>query len=184
MDAILTAVETILREQLVALPFSLGEDSIGIMPGPEPPHNCGQVYLSIYGTDWSPREIDANRGLHEEFGVTVCINHKGRFSPYDRAGRQIYVTASKSMSKICYAVMKHIHQNTTLFTYANEDTTSDHYLVEYLRWLGTDPQPIAVPPAWFGLYDEKAETAGYIMQVRFGQALRSQDYSNMVAFSP
>lgn len=172
MDALLNAVTNKLITTLADNPFSLGEESIGIMPDGMPPANCGQTYVAIYGSGWEPAIVDSNRSLDEYFGVVCCISKKTGVYPKDRTGVKAYATIVGGMCKLAYKIMSVIDKQTDILISANDDDDNGGEYIEYLRWLGTDPNPIPQPPAWFSSEDVRIPTAGYIMQVRFGLARR------------
>lgn len=174
MNAWLLAVRNELRTALAIAPFSFAADEIMLMPGPEPAAYMGQEFISIYGTGWEPVDIDSNRAIDEGFSISAVLSRKSGFSPYDRQGAKLYAEISTSMDATCNRIMTTIDKSIAVMTVANTLMTGTNRALEYFRWLYTDPQPIPVPPSWFGATDDKKPIEGYIQEVKFGQARRKQ----------
>ena len=159
----------------------LSKGEVEVMPGPEPPPACGKRFISLYGTSWAPGPdgSDWNQGVLEEYGMGCGVTLRKSAIPYDRAGENIYISASLSLEDICRQIVASIHQSVAIYTVANAAMSGTDKVVEYFRWEGTDPNPRIVDADWFSS-PSSSEEVGYFMEVRFAGASRPQTLANIV----
>ena len=157
----------------------LGSQHVDIMPDERPKPIMGNWFASIYGTSWRPGNIDPNNGIEEVYGLGVTVTMRQSSIPRDRSGLNLYVEASLSLDNLCRKIMTVIHQNTTIGSTAGNSMTGTDRIVEYLRWIGTDPKPRLEDGTWFGSEQPDLEV-GYVQEIRFDRATRYQSLTNAV----
>lgn len=152
---------------------------IGIQDDAQPPPRFGQNYIAIFPTGWNPGDISPElmSGIDETYDVTCAITTRYPRTPrdmdYDRIVKQLYQDARR--------VMKLVHQNWDIIAAANAAILaalpggqSTDYLIEWLRWKGTDPVPQLKDATWVWSDDDKYgnSPAAAVLEVRFGGARR------------
>lgn len=152
-----------------------------VLPDPRPIPSCGQRFISIYGTNWSPSEGDNNRSLFENYDLACGVTFRSGYVPYDRMGDELYIKTIIGLEDFCRTITSHIHQNPSILTSTNEDI-DDQFpgMLEYLRWEGTDASPRFVTGEWFT--SEDPQQTGLFMEVRFGQATRFLPFDSQRGF--
>ena len=174
---LLLAVRDQLRTDL-----SLGSRECDVMPGPEPPPACGEKFVSIYGSSWSAggEDIYQDRGIYETYDIVCAVTFRSAYAPFDRLGTDVYVKRLLGIEDFCRKVMGSIHLNQAVNTavdtmLATDHGETDHHkMVEYLRWVSTDPNPLPVTGSWFN--SDEATSSGLVMEVRFNQATRFSSF--------
>lgn len=177
LSALLIAVRNKLR---VHLEDYVPDNMIHVMPDGRPSPNCGQRFVAVYGSSWSPRSEDAdmNIGVAEEYGVVCTLSVRSPVVPQDDIGDELYVHQSQGMETICRKIREAIHQQYDVVNDANTMTIENHGILEYLRWKGTDASPRPVGPEWFYALDSPGvdsweyAQSGLAMDVRFGDAFQ------------
>lgn len=152
---------------------------IGAQDDAQPPPRFGQNYIAIFPTGWNPGDIQPElmSGIDETYDITVAITSRypqtSRETDYQNVIRTLYLDARR--------IMKLVHQNWSIIDTANAailaalpsgQTTS--YLIEWLRWKGTDPVPQLKDATWVWSDDDKYgnSPAAAVLEVRFGGARR------------
>ena len=125
-------------QAIAELPFI--DEEIQVMPQGRPPAVVGDKFIGIYGSSWEPAVIDSNVAIDAYLGVTCVLTVRSSIYPQEKL-EDLYADVSVGMSAIAVAIMKSLAQNTALYTYMNTYTNYNGWTFEYLRWLGTDPEP-------------------------------------------
>jgi len=156
------------------LPFV--DEEIQVMPEGRPPAVAGDKFIGIYGSSWEPAVMDSNVAIDAYMGINCTISVRSTIYPQEKL-EDLYADVSVGMSAIAVAIMKSLAQNTAIYTYLSSYTNYQTYWTfEYLRWLGTDPEPQERGDEWFTAKNQHLldpagqDIMGYIMTVRFGQA--------------
>ena len=169
--------------------LSLTDQECDVMPGPEPPPACGEKFVSIYGSSWSAggEDIYQDRGIYETYDIVCAVTFRSAYAPFDRLGTDVYVKRLLGIEDFCRKVMKQVHHNTAINTAVDTMISDDHDnpptftpsgMVEYLRWVSTDPNPLPVTGSWFN--SDEAASSGLVMEVRFNQATRFSSFESGV----
>ena len=122
----------------------------------------------------------SNKGIYETYDIVCAVTFRSAYAPFDRLGTDVYVKRLLGIEDFCRKVMGSIHLNqavnTTVDTMLATDhgDTDHHKMVEYLRWVSTDPNPLPVTGSWFNSDD--ATSSGLVMEVRFNQATRFSSF--------
>lgn len=163
-------------------PYNYREEQIDITPKGQPIPSAGERFIGLCGTSWTPNIKDQNRGLDEVYGFKAVVSFRSRVVPFDRQGRNLYVEALGSMSNHCRRIMVLLHQQVDFIEKTDGYATALDIdkLTEFPRWFGTDPEPRSVTGEWFHSDNPNPEIdAGFVMEVRFGDARRMQTYANL-----
>lgn len=167
--------------------FSIDSKVCDVEEGPQPPPKCGQIYYSIYGTEWTPGpNPNQHQGIDEHYGFAVCITKRAGYVPKHRLGDVIYTHPTTGILAIARSVIIALVPNRyAVLTAANTLIGITNAIQEPYQWIGCDPAPIQVGPDWFGASPQTSNTPtnvvnlGYRLEVRFGNARRLQTYVSM-----
>lgn len=180
------AVRNLLREYLgdgnfPANPFQ--ESEIDVSPQGKPFAFNGQQFIGVYGASWSPATQDSNIGLDAYMGVNVVLTVRSPVFPQKKTGTEMYANLQCGMAAICWQIAKSVAMtsgSTTgvpLYDHLLALEGYEQYSIfEYLRWAGTDPEPIPAYQEWFSATNEHLgdplgqPIMGYTMTVRFAEA--------------
>ena len=156
--------------------LSFEDASIMVMPGPEPAPYAGQKFISIYGTQWSPGELDLNEGLDEQYAFSCTLSVRSSVSPFDRYGNDQYVQDTIGMEDVLRSIIISLHQSCSLI--GAWDTLMAGQGTEFPRWTRCDPVPQIVDGSWWksepDFRSSPEGAAGLVMSVDFGNARRMQ----------
>lgn len=167
--ALLKATRNIIWEGL-----QLDDKTCDIMPGPKPKPSCGQRFLSVWMSSWSPGDQDLNRGIDEYYTITCTWSYRSGYAPIDLQGGEIYIKHLEGIEAATRSLLPLIHQNIELMTAANNLIQDSSYkIVEPFRWLGGDAVPTIVGAEWFWSETDDKQ-AGFVQEIRFGNARRLQ----------
>jgi len=154
------------------------------MPGPEPPPSCGQKFISVYGSSWSAsgEDIYQDQGIYESYDLVCAVTFRSSYVPFDLLGEELYVKRLLGIEDFCRKVIRHVHNSTAINGKVNDMLLADfetsdkspHAMVEYLRWVSTDPNPLPVTGTWFNSDDPAS--SGLVMECRFNQATRFSSF--------
>lgn len=152
------------------------DEEIQVTPQGRPPAVAGDKFIGIYGSSWEPAVLDSNVAIDAYMGITCVLTVRSPIYPQEKL-EEMYADVTVGMSAVSVAIMKALAQNANLYTYlAAYVDYKTYWTFEYLRWLGTDPEPAQVGDEWFSAKDEHLldpagqGIMGYTMSVRFGQA--------------
>lgn len=202
-----TAVRNYLRQNLTDF-YADNADAIAanckVMVDEHPTPNCGQEFISIYGSYHQPKERNPMQAIEEEFGLTIAVSRKIAVVPPDYRGELGYIsdkvnsiipsddldaflTAYKSVEGRCREIVKFLHggDRYSIMNDANGILVNECPITEPLVWLGTDPAPTQVGPDFFwGTYQREPnwtdDVFGLVMKVYFGEAIRFQIISDLM----
>lgn len=150
-----------------------------IMPGPQPPPMCGQVFFSVFALEWVSGSPDLNVAIDESYGIGVSITMRAGFAPWDDHGEELFVKAVESLEAYSRHVMGLLDKSIPAMQAANNLISSETYkIIEPLRWQSTDPTPTYVDGKWFGADNTNDPWAGLVQQVSFGGCRRKQPLSS------
>lgn len=176
LGTLLLATRDKLRTKLDTL---IPSDMIQVMFDGRPMPNCGQQFVAVHGTSWTPRNADAdmNQGLAEEFGVTCTLTARSPVVPQDLLGVELYVKELIGMEPIARKIIHAIHQQFDIINHANELSDTPYGIIEYLRWQNSDAKPRPVGPEWFYAESPGPDSWEYVqsglaMDIRFGGAFQ------------
>ena len=180
------AVRNLLREKLCEASFPerpFAEAEIEVSPGGRPMSWSGERFIGVYGSNWSPAQADSNIGLDAYLGVSCTLTYRSPAIPQRKTGPHLYADLQRGMAAVCWEIAKVVSMtsgSTTdvpLYTKLEElDGYEQYSIFEYLRWMGTDPEPVPQYADWFSAKNEHlldpmgTSIMGYSMTVRFGQA--------------
>ena len=201
-----TAVRNHLRQNLTNF-YDGVEDHINrnckVMVDDKPTADCGQEFISIYGSYHQPKNRNLMQALEEEFGLTISISRKIAVVPPDYRGELGYldiqslpertpeedkdtwhaawVSVEARAREIVRLLMGEYRYQ--LMQEANALLDLGSPITEPLLWTGTDPAPREVGPDHFYSYDNLDPDAdpvfGLVMKVYFGEAIRMQPISDL-----
>ncbi len=159
---------------ILDLPFV--DEEIQVTPKGRPPAVMGDKFIGIYASSWEPALVDANVAIDAYLGVSCVLTFRSTVYPQEQL-EELYADVTVGMSAVCLKIMQCLAQNTSLYTELAELTNySTYWTFEFLRWMGTDAEPVEVYEDWFSAKDEHLldpmgqSIMGYTMTVRFGQA--------------
>lgn len=175
-----------------------------VMLDEHPTANCGQEFISIYGSYHQPKSKDLMMALEEEFGLTVAVSRKIALVPPDYRGetgylndKQIsiedpdeesaFINTWKSTEARCREIVNLLQGSNRYIVMNNTNTliAADRGapFTEPLLWLGTDPAPKQVGPEFFFGYQEPKPTDdnvfGLVQKVYLGEAIRMQPIADL-----
>lgn len=152
------------------------DEEIQVTPQGRPPSVAGDKFIGIYGSAWEPAVLDSNVAIDAYMGITCVLTVRSTIYPQEKL-EELYADVTVGMSAVCVGIMKALAQNANLYTYLGQYIDyKTYWTFEYLRWIGTDPEPLQVGDEWFTAKDEHLSDPsgqgimGYMMSVRFGQA--------------
>jgi len=176
---LLLATRDQLREKMELLP-----EECNVMPGPEPPPSCGQKFISVYGSSWSASgdDIYQDQGIYETYDIVCAATFRSSYVPFDLLGEELYVKRMLGIEDFCRRIIGYVHNSTAINGKVNDMLLTDfetsdkspHAMVEYLRWVSTDPNPLPVTGTWFNSDD--SSSSGLVMECRFNQATRFSSF--------
>ena len=159
------------------------------MPGPEPPPSCGQKFISVYGSSWSAsgEDIYQDQGIYETYDLICAVTFRSSYVPFDLLGEELYVKRMLGIEDFCRRVIGHVHNSAAINTKVDEmlvddfetDAKTPHAMVEYLRWVSTDPNPLPVTGSWFN--SDETSSSGLVMECRFNQATRFSSFQTNIS---
>lgn len=180
------AVRNLLRRQFdeESFPqFPFKESEIEVVPQGRPPAVIGNRFIGVYGSNWAPAVPDSNIGIDTYMGVACTLTVRSTTFPQKKTGPSLYAELQCGMAAICWHIAKSVAMtggSTTDVPLFTELEALDGYeqfsIFEYLRWQGTDPEPVPVEAEWFSATNEHladprgTSIMGYTMTVRFGEA--------------
>jgi hypothetical protein len=173
ITALLVATRDIIRSNIRLQP----EDCL-VQNDARPTPACGPLFISVYGSSWSPDIIDQNLGIDERADISITITRRLSATPYDMRGDAIYVEGSLAVENIANVIKRSVHQNYTLITNANALLDGTDKIMEPLRWLGGDATPSIVDNEWFSSTEENVYS-GIVFTINFGRARRMQTITNI-----
>ena len=197
------AVRNKLRDGLTN--FYDGDDSAiatncKVMLDEHPVANCGQEFISIYGSYHSGQTL--MQGVEEEFGITVAVSRKLALIPPDYRGEKGYLdvhplilndddegfnfeSAWKSTEARCREIVKLLtgEDRYRVMVAANELLNDGSPFIEPLNWLRTDAVPKQVSADhFFSFYEPIPDSDpffGLVQKIYFGGAKRLQPVSDL-----
>lgn len=180
------AVRNLLREYLNNENFPdnpFKESEIEVTPQGKPFAFNGQQFLGVYGSSWSPATQDSNIGLDAYMGINVVLTVRSPVFSQKKTGVEMYANLQCGMAAICWHIAKSVAMTSGSTTgvplYAHLAALEGYVpysIFEYLRWSGTDPEPIPAYQEWFTATNEHLNDPlgqsimGYTMSVRFAEA--------------
>lgn len=190
MAALCIATRNLLRENLGGFYTSkeMREANCRVMPDEKPAPNCGEEFISIYGSHHRPRAHHLLSAIEEEFGVTVAITRRVRVIPTDQRGetgwihdRDPYYRYWKSLEARAREIVGLVDKNYQLLVNANKLFSANFGFSEPLVWQGNDPAPVELKADHFHSLGEEVPfgtegdpTYGFLLRVYFSGAIRYQ----------
>lgn len=183
LAALLEATRDTLRVSL-----GLPDHQCKVSQDAQPDATIGKLFCSVYPTNWNPGGPEVMMGIDETYGIAAGLTFPITHFPADRT-ENLYLNVLYGVEATARKVVVALHQNWDVIAAANLLITSRaqalgnidpvNKIVEPLRWLSSDPQPIPKTGDW--IYSAKADTVcAWLVNIYFGQARRLQSTANMV----
>lgn len=160
--------------------YPLLPDMISVMPDERPPPHCGSLFLSVYGSDFSPSIPDANVSLDADLSLELCLTMRSTSFSTASFGREGYTAAYRGMSSIAWKIMTTLDKKPSVvsrvYAYPEYLVLRESYaqMYEFLRWRGTSARPEPVYEDHFRAKNEHLDEEGgeaimgYKMTLTFG----------------
>lgn len=171
-----------------------------VMPDEKPAANCGQEFISIYGTHHIGRNY--MQAIEEEIGIVIAVSRKIALVPPDYRGEKgvidIYpltiadadeedrfLTSFKSVEARCREIVKLLAGTARyeIMQDANDNLAGGSPFTEPLTWRRTDGMAQQVSADHFYSYYEPIQDSdpifGLVMKVYFDGAIRLQPISDL-----
>jgi hypothetical protein len=176
-----------------------------VMLNERPAANCGQEFISIYGSTLQARDKYLMQAVEEVVGITVAVSRKISFVPPDYRGELGYLNLHEipltedpgehtefdrfyeawvSVEQRCREIVRLLvgRDRYTVMQEANALLEGSPF-TEPLLWQGTDAVPREVGPEHFWGYQEPQKDSdnvfGLLSKVYFGDAIRMQPISDL-----
>lgn len=174
-----------------------------VMLDEQPTADCGQEFISIYGSYHQPHTKNLMQALDEEFGLTIAVSRKIAIVPPDYRGEMGYISDKAlplnvtpadednwilswaSTESRCREIVKLLAGSArySIMQNANDTLNEGSPFTEPLIWHGTDAAPRPVGPEHFysfaSMPKDADPTFGLLMKVHFGGAVRMQPIADL-----
>lgn len=178
LAALLQAARDTLRSEISLQPIECD-----VRPGPQPPPVFGQRYVALYATRWVNLTPTMTAGVDEGYSIAATVTLRTGSIPIDRLGGDLYIRALTGIEALCRQVMVAVHMNYDLMNLANSFLPdASNKLEQPLFWESCDAEPELRDESWVWAKPQDGQaptTCALTMEVRFGDARRTQSFENM-----
>ncbi len=172
-------LQATLERMLAVLSLAATEGAVGF--DGQPPAVAGEFFPVVHP---GMAENDADLSLEEYFDVSVTLNLRVAYSPFDRHGAEVMTKATTGLYAKAELLRVGLHMDYVLMGYCGglDRTGGKAYslpatvngFVEPLKYRRMLPPRRVGPEWWWAEPNEDALPAGVALQIDFGRARRQQ----------
>ena len=179
LGALLIATRDCLRNSYTGLPEAA--NSVRIMQDDRPSPKCGQEFIGIIGSSWTPGD-QGLLSIHERYNLTIAITRRTTKVAWDHRGEQAYVEDTTLYDQIYKSVEQRARETIKIIIQRQLEVSHiascavypESGFLGHWEFSGGDGAPTIVGPDHFHSSDTENPECGLLYKVNFTGPYRIQ----------